>query len=210
MPVVTAIAVSGLLSGCMGSDEDASQAAVPTEKRPKLALIAEADFEKLDTDSVERALVEYWSQAQFGAWVQVVPTYDQGLRDAVGGDARLTEVLKAQADYFRAAAPVLMITSKVQSTGLTNTAYTVREPDGGASPRSLTWARVGSRWQIVYDSFLDAALNTYAQTRAQEDIDPLAEEPSEKAIAAGRLASRLQSRWLEGFLRRDAPSAPGG
>lgn len=195
------VVTAGLLSGCTNSDKEAARKPKDEPEAPS-ALISERTIAKLEADSPERALFEYWSQAQFQAWPQVLLAYSPGLTAALGGDAKVEEVLKSQADYFGTAAPRLRKTDEARP-GLVSVQYSVTNSEGDTARRSMLWVRQGDEWRIAFDPFLDGALNSYEQALAQEKIDPLADEPSPSAVLAGRRASRLQSVWVERFVRQE-------
>src|SRR5215204_6874896 len=77
---VLMVLISALtLSACGSSDSDPSPSAAS-----EASLLGPSDFEKYPEDSVERDLLEYWSNLQFRSWADVATYYDPRFRDFVG------------------------------------------------------------------------------------------------------------------------------
>ena len=70
------------------------------------------------------------------------------------------------------------------------------EPRGTTVTSSVAWRRMSGGWRIHYYPALDAMLQASMQAQVQASIDPIAAEPSKKAVQAGLVASRIQSQYL--------------
>jgi hypothetical protein len=144
--LVAVLCASALaLSACGGSDH--GQAPKPSG----LSLVSPSGIDRLRPGSAEQAFIEYWASLQFDAWPQAAAFYAPAVRNRVG-QARLVQAFDEHSEYFRAAEP--RIVGSVATRGLRRIRYVVKDPKGRRVPRSVTFRKAGSRWEIVYDSFL--------------------------------------------------------
>jgi hypothetical protein len=77
----------------------------------------------------------------------------------------------------------------------------MRDLTGIRRVSSISWRQTPDGWKIHYHPQLDFILQVYAQTRAQNEIDPNAERPAKRALEAGARAARLQAEVLAGVER---------
>jgi hypothetical protein len=190
------------LAGCAskGSQPVSSQSIAAPPKH----LLTAADIAKAPADSPERAFLRHWSYLQNLSWDAALSDYEPALARYIGV-ARLLDALKLQASYFPTAKPLLRGTRRVGG-GEFVIRYSVPNGYGQLVATSISWRRVNRAWKIHYDTQLDGMLQSAAQTRVQDEIDPNAPQPAKKAIQAGIAAARLQSQYLQSTYR--GQSAP--
>jgi hypothetical protein len=191
--LVTALAVAGCASNGSKSVSSQSIAAPPAR------LLTSTDIKKGPAGSPERAFLRHWSYLQYLSWSAAVSDYEPALARSIGV-TRLVEALKTQATYFPTAKPLFRGTVRVGDEFVVR--YSIPDGSGHLTPTSVSWRRVNGEWKIHYDTQLDGMLQTAAQLRVQNEIDPNASRPSKKAIQAGVEAARLQSQYLQATYRR--------
>jgi hypothetical protein len=193
---IAVVALAFAVGGC-GSSEEGPAANVKQHE-----LVTQSAMARYPEGSVERTFLEYWSNLQFNAWADVAAYYDPGLRNFVGTSSLIAAKKTGSSVY-----PYLRPTIKETKTedGLTTLYYTLSMEDGTTELASTSWRKVGSNWQLVYDSRLDGELSAVAEERIAlaESGESLATElpPSAKALQAGKAASLLQSEFLEKELK---------
>jgi hypothetical protein len=190
--VAGAVIAGGLaLLATSGGDDD-SQKPETAAASGKPAFISNREQGRYAKNSVERAFLDYWASLQYGAWDDAVTFFDPGLRDFIGSE-RLSESFKNQDTFYAHTSPHIV---SVQRKGRNRAIrYRFVDPSGAESRRAITFRREGKKWRIVFDSYLDDVLRAYAQSVAQQRINPTAKAPGARALRAGAAALRLQSRY---------------
>lgn len=188
------------LSGCGGTAKEQARklqvrSIMATTDPVASVRVSESEIANAPRGSVQRAFLQYWSDAQFEGWLAVAQTYEPGLRQFVGQDA-LVQALTGESAIFRSSRPeIASVTLTVRGARALVRFYRVDTKEKVAS--SISWIRrAGGRWLIRYDPLLDRALSDLRQFEAQRSIDPLALTPAPAALRAGARASRLQSDYL--------------
>jgi len=205
--VVVALAVSG----CGRSDStsrDAVESHSITEgvRAPSRSEISDTDIRRFKRLTASRAFVEFWSDLQWQNWVDAVDCYSPDLQRVVGV-SNILEALKYQASFYRSVKPVVQ--QETTRRGLTTVRYSYADPSGTRNLNSTIWRQEHGRWALVFDGFLDTALQAWAQFRTQQITAPNTPKPTKQALKAGIEASELQGRYLQS-IRPETPAGPGG
>ena len=199
------LAVGLTLSGCgsSGADEAREVAAKsltsgePLTKEERLlarSLVSNRDIERETAGSVERAMLEYWSDLSYESWGTAVGFFDPRLRDVLS-DVRLVEGLRREARDHKPVKPIVRGVRRFGNTAVVQ--YFIRTPDARLRPVSISWERQGGEWRIIYSATLDESIALAAQELKQANIDPTSREPAKAAIRSGILERRLQSTYLD-------------
>lgn len=162
------------------------------------SLISERDIARTRSDSASRAFLDYWSALQYQSWDTAVLAYSPELADAVDR-ATLASALQAQTSYYLSFKP--KVSEEVRRDGDVVVRYIGRDADAEPKPTSITWRRVDGEYRISYDPFLNGALKAHVQDRVQDEIDPSAEAPADRALRAGEAAAKIQATYLDRTLR---------
>jgi hypothetical protein len=191
--LITAVVITGCASE--GSAPVTSQSIAAPSKH----LLTSADIDKAPAGSPARAFLRHWSNLQYLSWSAALSDYEPTLARNIGVK-QLVEALKTQAASFPVVKPVLRGTARVGDEYVVR--YSIPNVAGDLFPTSISWRRIGRSWKIHYDTQLDGMLQTAAQARVQNEINPNASRPSKEAIQAGVEAAQLQSQYLEATYRR--------
>jgi hypothetical protein len=169
---------------------------------PADTVVTDAMLAKQAANSPQRAFLEMWSSAQWQSWVEASGYFAPGLRHVIGGQP-LIEVLKSEATVFRAARPAIAKTRRAGRQTILR--YSFKDAQGDAQLHTVILRQRGNRWQIYYDSLLDQAVRSWAQSRAQGRIAPSAAKADPRAVTAGLDASAALTRFLERTTTLRAP-----
>jgi hypothetical protein len=199
--VVVAVVVAAValpLAGCGGeSDEDAQSLAdkslVDVSDLPDPVLTPE-DVAAAE-GSPERAYLTYYQDAQFQDLASAVDRFAPGTVDAVGLSL-LSQAIRSQITLMRGTEPSFIDEARSEPD-LVSLRYALKGSDDQPVTATAVLRKQGGDWEIVYDSFLDGAIGSVAESRAQARIDPAASVSSIEALRAGSAAGRLQARYLE-------------
>lgn len=175
-----------------GTPEPVERASIAANVRaPSSTEISDADLRRVEQGTASRAFLEYWSDLQWQDWISALDRYSPGLRRIVG-PRHILAALQHQAGLYRSVKPAVERESTRRS--LTTVRFSYGVP---AQPRQLSstiWRKADGRWTLVFDSLLAVALQTWAQTKAQQAPD--ATKPTKEALKAGLDAAELQNRYL--------------
>lgn len=196
-----ALAVTGviILAGCGGSSTKeaiglGNRTIVDPSELSK-GLLDKQDLARFKAGSPQRQFLVYWSAVQFQDWATMAGSFEPSVAAQVGVD-RIAQALRSQVPILRLQKP--RIVSVVSANGQTSVRYAIRDQGGLTLTETATLRRASGRWRLVYDSFLDQALQVAAQNLVQNRIDPNAPHPSARAIAAGEAAATLLRKTLRG------------
>jgi hypothetical protein len=206
LALVTAAAVAGLGSMGCSSDDEPEKITRTTQIRPaegperKLrrtpSPLTARDISKQPRGSAPQALMLLWFYGQWGSTPSIYWMYATKVRRAFG-----PEVIPGA--YTQSRTDMLNVQPRIVGTQRTprGTLVTVELLSATDPPReeSFLFAREGRRWRVRYDTYFDAILQGYVQSRAQERINAAAERPSPLAVAAGvRAGRRYRGLFLQG------------
>lgn len=160
-----------------------------------------ADVGRLQRGSASQAALLLWYWGQWGSAPSIVSSYAPEIVRAVGADA-------IAGAYAQDRASLVAMRPRVIEESATR-AGTVVILEGARRNElpnrySFTLRRRDGRWQVVYDSLLEAGLAAYVQTRAADD--PNARTVNAAAARAG-LAAVRRLRAAAFSLQPSAPSA---
>ena len=192
--VAAGIAAALAWSGCNGgTDTDR-----PLERRPLTAedrvvertLVGEAELQRTDRGSVERAFLDYWAALGHEEWSLAVQYLSSDIRRAFQPEhvpAMLT--LESQRNV-----PVKpLVRGRHTVAGQTAVRYFIRSGDGRLRPTSIAWVHRREGWYITYSPTLDVSYAGAVQQAVQQEIDPRATAPSRQSLRAGAKAARAQA-----------------
>jgi hypothetical protein len=194
------LGVAMAATGCGGGSEEEARElgriTVVEDAGPlKEVLYTDEQIDRAPAGSPRRAFLDYRRSLQVQAWRDAIGWLDPAFVDFVG-ETRLVAAYQSQAPHFRSVRPKVLWTRQTGRTAVV--AYAVNDAAGDTIVHSIQWKRAGDgSWRIDYDSFLDGALASSAQTDAQMQDDPLATEPGAAALRAGAAARRLQAEFHE-------------
>lgn len=201
---ILAVALIGCGSSSNKPDAVEGTSIADGVRAPSKTEITGKDLKRFDQAAASRAFMGFWSDLQWQSWIEALDRYSPGLQRVVG-DRNIYEALKHQAPFYRSVKP--SVESESTRDGLTTIRYSYSQ-SGDRKLNSTIWRREGGRWKMVFDGFLDTALESWAQFRVQQTTSPRATAPTKQAIKAGVEASELQGRYLR-FFRSTAASKTG-
>jgi hypothetical protein len=196
-------ALACALTGCGASDgkrvsqELARQSIAPAVQALPSALISTRELAAAPAGSPMRAFLSMWSDLQWQSWPSALSYYQPGLVHYIGTSAML-DAFEFDGALFRTSKPKIDGESQFGATRVT-IRYVLSSATPAASapvPNSITWSQIGGQWEVAYYPELDGILASWAQTQAQQQIDPTAVTPSPGALAAGIRIEGAQSRYF--------------
>jgi hypothetical protein len=160
--------------------------------------VTKRDLDRYPPDSVQRALLGYWSRLQYSAWNGAAADLDPVLRRFFG-DETLLAALRYLGPTTRLGRP--HVSAVVPAGNRAKVEYLATRTNGRVIGSSGSWRRANGRWLLYHDSLIDEALQGSAQARTQAQIPHAPGTTSPQAVAAGARMATEELRYLRSVPR---------
>jgi len=203
------VAAAVPLAGCGGgtSAEPLAQHSISDQVSAlREHLVAPREVARMRLGSVDRAFLSYWRAVQYGDAQRAVDTYEDGLRKTIGTQLLVLAIRNAS-DVYRRQRPRIDEIDVRGKTAVVRYFATTQASGSAVVPLSTTWTRASGVWRIRYHASLDGELRNAAQSRAQINFRPGAQDLDPRAVRAGERAAELQAEYLAAPANADSPEA---
>jgi hypothetical protein len=165
------------LGGCGGSL--ISNTPAPNRGAPP-AIVSAKQIAGYPANTPQRSVLTIWRYGELGDDLPVVAQYHPKVRRVLG-ETTIAAAYDLQRSYLVDVVPTIL---GVDSTSQ-GEVVTLEETPKSGSPLidTFVFRKVNGTWQIVYDTFLQRALQYYVQTQMDPNVSA---RPTQKALQAGQ------------------------
>jgi hypothetical protein len=135
----------------------------------------------------EGTVFRLWRMIQVRSYQVAALEYDERVLDALGTDTVIGALEMQQMSLAVTAPKVIAADRTPLGVLVIVNAMSKGRPVGRYS---FLLGRKGGSWKLRYDTLLGDTLPAYVQQRVQRRIDPNADQPSQRAAAAGQRAAK--------------------
>jgi hypothetical protein len=188
--VVLACSGCGGNSGANPAKQTTGEVSRPLRAEDRIVerkLVTQQEVNGTRPNSVKRAFLEYWSALGYEEWSVAVEFLSRQIRRALEPQY-MASALEIESQN---SLPVKPLVRGVRTTrGETTVRYLVRTSAGRLRATSMAWMRRKGLWYVAYSPTLAESYGSAVQQAVQSDIDPVARQPSKRALSAGARAAR--------------------